>query len=349
MGAQDAARPAGGDEAPKARLCAGVEIADFGARITVALGLSPTNPTNPTDAAPTDVAPLTRRLTLAPASPEETPRAVAKLVGQMLSQAGEAELAGAGAAFWGQVNPATGTVVETRATPGWSGFGLGAALTAHLGVRTRVDSGVRASARAEATLGAGRGHSPVLYVHLGRRATSALVVNGEPLVGAHAQDGLLGHWQTGRAGPRCVCGAEGHLEPLATAQSLARLAIGVASADDNALAAIQRMTHGRAETLTAPQVVRLAVEGVPVIVTLVDAALDALAGALAGLCLTLDPAIVIIGGPLAGADPAWYRWLSERLANELRGVAVTPEVAPAALHPREALIGALLSAGRAEG
>jgi len=204
----------------------------------------------------------------------------------------------------------------------------------------RLIAGVNAAARAEARSGAAAGRSPLLYVHLGRTVSSALVVDGEPLVGAYHDAGRLGHWQTGMDGPRCQCGARGHLDPLASAQSLVRLAIGVAADDDEALAAIHRVTGMRAEALTAPQVVALARDGVQAIRELADLAVEALAGALANLVVTLDPAIIVIGGPLALADDVFVGWLRERLSDRLASVTTSPLVAYAALEPNAAAMGA---------
>jgi predicted NBD/HSP70 family sugar kinase len=119
-----------------------------------------------------------------------------------------------------------------------------------------------------------------------------------------------------------------------------RLAIGVAADDDEALAAIHRITGMRAEALTAPQVIALARDGVRAIRELVEVAVDALAGALANLVVTLDPAIIVIGGPLALADVVYLGWLRERLSERLAGVAAPPLIVAATLEPNAAALGA---------
>ena len=173
------------------------------------------------------------------------------------------------------------------------------------------------------------------------RFASALVLAGEPLAGAHDDAGRLGHWQTGLHDLRCVCGAQGHLEPLASAQSLVRLAIGVAADDDDTLAAIHRVTGRRAEALKATQVVALARDGVRPLAELVELVVDALSVALANLAVTLDPAIIVIGGPLALGDEVFFVWLREQLARRLFGIREAPEIAPSTLEPNGALLGGL--------
>lgn len=269
-----------------------------------------------------------------------TPNELVERVGALLEQMGVSGALGVGVAVWDQANSALGEITDVRYGSAWAGFPFANRLAAHLGAPVRLASGVDAAARAEAALGAGAGRSPLLYVHLGRSVASALVVDGEPLIGAHHDAGRLHHWQTGLDGPRCVCGAQGHLGPLVSAQSLVRLAIGAASHDDETLAAIHRVTHGRAEALTAAQVVTLASEGTKPLRELMDYAAAALAAALANLTVTLDPAVIVIGGALARADDVFFAWLRERTAERLTGVGATPDIIGASLGTRGAVIGA---------
>lgn len=251
-------------------------------------------------------------------------------------------LSGAGVAVWGRIDSVRGVLTDSRFGEEWSGVALASRLRLALGVPTRLTTGVMAAARAEYLSRAEQRHSPLLYVHIGRILASALVVNGEPVIGAHADEGRLEHWRTGRDGPRCVCGEVGHLGPLASAQSLVRLAIGVAANDDDALAAIQRVTGGRAEALTVVQLINLANEGVSALREFVEYALDALADALANLTVTLDPSIIVIGGPHAHAKTVFDDWLRLRVAERLQGAGVLPEIVPARFVRRGAGYGAMM-------
>lgn len=271
-----------------------------------------------------------------------TPDAVIERVAALLEAMGAPALSGIGVAYWGGVNPARGEVSDARLGAGWAGCPFAERLANRVGAPVRLMTGVNAAARAEALVGAAAGRSPLLYVHLGRSVTSALVIAGEPTLGSHFDEGRFGHWQTGLDGPRCVCGAQGHLEPLVSAQSLVRMAIGVAADDEATLAAIHRVTGQRAEALTAPQLIALARDGAHPLRELVEYALAALAGALANLAVTLDPAMIVIGGPLAQADEIVLVWLREQVAARLTGIAEPPLITAAALEPTAALLGASL-------
>lgn len=309
----------------------GVEISDLGTRIAVTLGSVALG--------------MSGRYRQSRFERPPAPDALVEQIGALIEQtrdAGSLTITQVGVALWGQVNPISGEIDDAHYGADWAGYPLSKRLAARVGVPVRIATGAHAAARAEALAGAGEGRSPLLFIHLGRVVTSALVIEGVPLMGDHFREGRLGHWQTGMDSPRCVCGAHGHLEPLISAQSLIRLAIGAAADDDDALRAIHRVTGGRAESLTAPQLVTLASEGVRPLREVVDYAVEALAGALANLIVTLDLAVIIIGGPLAQGDEVFFVWLRERVATHLIGVSEPPAIVPATLGARGALTGALL-------
>jgi glucokinase len=276
-----------------------------------------------------------------PPLPDELVARIDELV-TSVAERYQSPLSGAGVAVWGRIDPMRGIITDARFGEEWVGVALAARLQLALGVPTWLTTGVRASARAEYLARADRHPSPLLYIHLSRTLSSALVVNGEPMIGAHYDEGRLEHWQTGREGPRCVCGVVGHLGPLASAQSLVRLAIGVAVSDDDALTAIQRVTGGRAEALTLKQLIGLANAGVAPLRELVEYALDALADALANLVVTFDPAIIVIGGALAYEDSVFFDWLRQRVAERLHGGSSLPEIMPALYGKRGAVYGAMM-------
>lgn len=311
----------------------GIEIADLGVRIAVAIA---------SDASGQPERVMHARFD-APPTPDEALARIEALCASAITPS-SAVLGRVGVAVWGGVNSAAGEISDVRYSSAWAGFPFARALTERLLAPVALTTGVHAAARAEALVGSGAGQSPMLYVHLGRSVSSAFVVDGTPIAGAHGAEGRLGHWQTGMDGPRCQCGAYGHLEPLASAQSLVRLAIGAAADDDETLAAIHRMTGVRAEAMTAAQVVALARDGARPLRELVDHVVAALASALSNLVVTLDPALIVIGGPLALADGVFFDWLSQQVAARLDGVAEPPPIRPATTEPRGALIGALIGA-----
>jgi len=331
----------------------GLEIADSAMRLTVTLGAEP------------GARRWHARLG-APPEPAEALDAIHALIARALaSEAPNVVSTAIGVAFWGAVDAARGQIAGTfgaRLAPGWEDFSLGERLAARWGGPVRIETATNAAALAEAQLGAGRGYDGVLYALLGRSVTSALVIGGRVWRGASGRAGLLGHWlaspesplkgEAGAAGPapapRCICGMRGHLDPIASAQSLTRTMIGRASDDDASHAAMLRISGRRAEAMTAPQVVELAATGDPAAVSVLDDALDPLAVALANLVAVLDPGVIVIGGPLADAGDRFYAPLRERVATlsaPYRLGAEPPPIVAGALEPFAALRGAALRVG----
>jgi len=264
-----------------------------------------------------------------------------------------------GVAAWAAVDAAHGQIAGTfgaRLASGWEGFPLGERLAARWGGPVCIETATNAAALAEARLGAGRGYDGVLYTLLGRSVTSALVIGGRLWRGASGRAGALGHWlaypetagasESGQA-PRCVCGARGHLDPIASAQSLTRNMIGRASDDDASHAAMLRISGRRAEAMTAPQVVELAAQGDPAAISVLDDAIEPVAVALANLVAVLDPGVIVIGGPLAEAGHRFYAPLRARvgaICAPYRMDATPTPIVAGALEPFAALRGAALLA-----
>jgi glucokinase len=294
-----------------------------------------------------------RRRLSAPPSPNEALAALDTLIGQALDNETEpaAQPAAIGLALWDSVDPARGVVRGVRHAPDpsdWDDFPLAAGLAERWRAPVRLQSAAVAAGLAEATLGAGQGYRVALYLHSGRTIASALIAGGEVSPDATGRAGMLGHWLVAPDGPRCACGLRGHLDPLASAQSIVRATIGLASGSDESTAAMLRVSGGRAEAMTVKQVTQLVGEGDPAARTVLERAWDALALALANLVAALDPGVIILGGAPAEAGEAFCGPLRERLAALCGTWRPTPELLPGKLEARSAaLVGAGLLAQRA--
>ena len=237
-------------------------------------------------------------------------------------------------------------VVSMRYTPGWEDVDFRAVLAERIPGVISLATVTEAAAVAEYERGAGRGQKSQLYILPTRGITACYIEQGQILRGAHGAAGSLDHWPVREDGPRCGCGGRGHLATLASAQSIVRFMIGRASASDESTAAMLRISGGRAEAMSATQVVELAAMGDAAAQSVIEDAAEALASALAALCLTLDPGSIVIGGSLALAQPYYFQMLNERLRAHLAGVISPPLVVPGALEPNTALIGAGILAAR---
>lgn len=249
-----------------------------------------------------------------------------------------------GVALAGQVDVARGVVRSMRLASGWDDFALAAALAGRWGGPVALHTTTQAAALGEARVGAARGHSSLIYLLLGRSVSAALIAGGHLWVGAHGRAGDLAHWLALPHGPRCACGIQGHLEPVASAQSLVRTMIGRAVDHPESNAAMLGISGGRAEAMSAEQVVRLASDGDPVAREVVEQALEALAPALANLVAAFDPDELVLGGPLAGAGAGFLDPLAKRVAALCGPYTTPPPLLGGELEPAAALVGAVLRA-----
>jgi glucokinase len=287
-----------------------------------------------------------RRQLAAPPSAEDALATLNELIAEIVAESSNVPDA-LGIVIWGEVDSARGVTHAMPHADGWDGFPLAERLAARWQVPVRLASWVEAAGLAEATLGAGKGHEVALYVHSSRTVASALVIAGSLVPGASGRAGKLGHWLVAPDGPRCACGIRGHLDPIASAQSIVRATIGLASGSDESTAAMLRISGGRAEAMTVRQVVQLAAEGEAAARTVLENAWDALAVALANLVAALDPAIIVLGGAPAETGEAFCEPLRERLSQLCDPWRTVPDVVPGQLEPRAVLIGAHLLARRA--
>ena len=284
----------------------------------------------------------------APLSPAEASATITRLIQEIQKEVGAAN-SPEGAiccALEADLDAERQRVVSMRYTPGWEDVDFRAVLAERIPGVISLATVTEAAAVAEYERGAGHGQKSQLYILPTRGITACYIEQGQILRGAHGAAGSLDHWPVREDGPRCGCGGRGHLATLASAQSIVRFMIGRASASDESTAAMLRISGGRAEAMSATQVVELAAMGDAAAQSVIEDAAEALASALAALCLTLDPGSIVIGGSLALAPPYYFQMLNERLRAHLAGVISPPLVVPGALEPNTALIGAGILAAR---
>ncbi len=270
------------------------------------------------------------------ASPETFARTVATAARSLCD---DATRVGVGCA--GLVSSARGIVHTSPNLPRWKEVGLGDLITQELGLPTRVLNDANAVALAEACIGAGRGHTPVVAFTLGTGVGGAIVSEGHLFGGLHGFAGEIGHMSIDQNGPGCACGNRGCLELYVGKRGI--VAGYLEHTSWNAGLPAFELVGGDREALT-PKILVEAAQGGD------EAARDALAlagrrlgGALANVMNLLDVGIFVAGGGVAQAgdlilDPA-RRVLRERA---MAPAALVAPIVPATLGVRAGVIGAAL-------
>jgi len=232
------------------------------------------------------------------------------------------DLAGVGVGVPGPVSQGEGALVAPPIMPGWSHFPLRDMLGAALGAPVMVDNDVNIMTLGELHAGTARSVQDLLFVKVGTGIGCGIVVGGDVYRGVTGSAGDIGHIQVDDNGPVCSCGNTGCLEACFGGAALAREAEAAARTGRSPWLAdrLAQLLAGSGEPgvsgpsigLTARDVGAAAAAGDPVAVQLVRQGGHRLGRVLASLVSFFNPALVVIGGGVAG--------LGHPLLAEIRSV-----------------------------
>jgi len=174
--------------------------------------------------------------------------------------------------------------VDHAVLPGWNALAPADELSRRLGLPVVVDNDANLGAIAEHQHGAGRGAADVLYVKLASGVGAGLVLGGRLHRGSTGLAGEIGHVLARDGGEVCRCGSRGCLE---TEVSTRRLL------------ALLRPVYG--DDLDLPGLLRLDADGENAVRRVLTDAGHTTGRVLAGICTTLNPARVVVGGSLGAS------------------------------------------------
>ncbi|GAA1921449.1 ROK family transcriptional regulator [Nocardioides hwasunensis] len=211
--------------------------------------------------------------------------------------------------------------------PRWRGVNPARELEQRLHAPVIVDNDANLGGLAEVRHGAARGHHDVVYVKLSGGIGAGLVLGGRVHRGATGMAGELGHVQVEENGDVCRCGNRGCLETRVSSHRL--------------LAALQ---PAHDDDLTVARVLKLEEAGDADVRRVLAEAGAAVGRALADLTTSVDPSMIVLGGPL-GRSPAvldGVRGSIDRFAQPATAEAV--QVTSGELHDRAEIMGAVTMA-----
>jgi predicted NBD/HSP70 family sugar kinase/DNA-binding transcriptional ArsR family regulator len=258
--------------------------------------------------------------------------AAAAAVDDVLGAAGVARdrVLSAGVGLPGPIDPESGQVCSDSILPSWFELDPRVALEERLGIVTHLDNDANVGALGEWMFGAARGRDLVTYVRLSSGVGAGLILQGRIFRGAAGVAGELGHVLADPSGPICRCGNRGCLETLVSAPALCEQ--------------LER-SHGE---LTVTALLELAAAGDRGCRRVIQDAARVVGRALADLCTTINPDVVVIGGELSAAGDLLLEPLRAVIRQHAIPAAVTSvTVVAGLLGERAELLGALALAGHA--
>jgi glucokinase len=251
----------------------------------------------------------------------------------------------AGIGFGGPVDVSNGRTHKSFQVSGWDDSPLAAWMCEHLEVpRVVLENDADTAGLAEARLGAGIGHSPLLYMTVGSGIGGALIVDGQIYRGFGQCAIEVGHLRVPDSSS-----SEAHLVELeqvasgwaiaSTAQSLGRRHIQEGRDDWRVLTRCQ----GNPDRITAAFVAEAAKGGDPDSIAILDRARTAVAFALTQAIPLLAPRRIVIGGGVSlVGQKLWFdpirRLIDHDVFEPFRG---RFDIVPAALGEQVVVHGAL--------
>lgn len=185
------------------------------------------------------------------------------------------------------IDPDSGLVAYRGVMRRWESQPIAEVVAQRLGCSVLVEKDANLAALAEATLGTARDVSDSLFVHASYATSAGVILDSQLYRGRSGTAGEIGHVQVDPAGSICACGQRGCLETVVGAE---------------AVTAPLRATYGQ---VTFKDVIARAASGDPGCARVVADAGTTLGRVVAGVCQTLDPEIITVGGELVDAGPVF--------------------------------------------
>jgi glucokinase-like ROK family protein len=248
------------------------------------------------------------------------------MVGEVLDRAGvdPSRVIGVGLGLPGPVDRGRGVVGSRSILPGWVGVRAAEELQQRTGLAVEVDNDANLGALAEASWGAARGCTEVVYIKISTGIGAGFILDGKPYRGASGTAGEIGHTSVDPAGRFCYCGNRGCLETVAAGPAI-----------------VEQLRRGN-QDLTLAEVLAQAAAGDNAGRRAIAEAGRHVGVAVANLCNLLNPQRVVVGGQLAEAGDILLDPLRESIRRyAVQAAAETVEVAAAAFGPRAEVMGAL--------
>lgn len=146
-------------------------------------------------------------------------REISTLLRECVLRAGR-PLRGIGIGCTGQVDAATGVLGEVHNLPGWKGGNPVAFLCQEFGVPVALENDADAAALGELYWGAGKTHTPMIYVTVGTGIGVSVIHDGKIYRGVGQCHPEIGHQVIDPSGPLCTCGVRGCWESLASGPAI---------------------------------------------------------------------------------------------------------------------------------
>jgi glucokinase len=246
-----------------------------------------------------------------------------------------------GVGFGGPVDDSAQTVIKSHQIDGWDGFPLAKWISALVSLPAVLGNDADVAGLAEASVGAGRGFSPIFYVTVGSGIGGGLIIGGAIYRGCGRGAAEIGHLQIERSVENSSVRMP--LEELASGWGIAAAASRAIQGATGHTSLLSRHCAGQGGGLTAHEVGIAAAEGDSLALDILHEACGALADGLCHVIALLCPRRIIVGGGVSLLGETLFFEPLRRLVSErvFKPFATCYDIVPAALGEEVVVHGAL--------
>jgi glucokinase len=253
------------------------------------------------------------------------------LIATMLRKAARdanATIAGIGIGSTGPLDPLSGKFENLDTIPQWSGASPVDDLAREFHVSVAMENDADAGALAEATWGAGRNKSRLIYITVGTGIGGGIILDGHLYRGVGGAHPEVAHQVLEACGPPCSCGLRGCWEALAAGPAMAKWMQS-------------RSEYTGSPGLTARRIYEHAMAGDPLAARAVERETFYLGIGLANLVNLFTPDAIILGGSVMKSAGAFLTDIRKVIEQGCRFVPLDKvELSLASLGDDANLIGA---------
>lgn len=247
----------------------------------------------------------------APTDPERYSAGIDSIASMLreTAQKSGAQLTGIGMGSTGPVDPMRGEFGDVDFLPGWRGKSPVRDLSQIFNVQVALENDGDAAALAEASWGAGRNRTRLIYVTVGTGIGGGIVLDGKLYRGVDGAHPEVGHHVVDPAGPPCSCGFRGCWESLAAGPAM------VAWLESHA-----PPEYPHRQGVTAKQICELAQQGDAVALQAVEHEAFYLGLGLANLINLFTPDAIVLSGSVMKSAPLFLDRIREVIRSGCRFV-----------------------------
>ncbi len=271
--------------------------------------------------------------------PEKIIENISSVIEEMLGES-KTKLAAIGIGCPGPIDVERGLALSPTNLPNWIDFPLVEKFKNRFDVPVAFDNDANAAALGEYFYGAGKDFNEIFYVTISTGIGGALVCGGQIRHGVSGNAGEVGHTIVNPDGRRCLCGANGCLETIASGLSIARR-MKEKLAENNG-GKIENYSH-----ITAQTVVEAVEKTDEIALEIWRETIKFLAIGIGNAITLTAPEAVIIGGGVSSAGELLLEPLRRELAKNVMMLPVEKvKILRASLGGESGLCGALFLARR---